>query len=79
MSANGTVSDFPPPPGAIPKFHDPESIAYRVIIVSVLGPVVAIPLCVLRLYTKRYILRNTGYDDCEDNIERAYLIQADGC
>ncbi|CAA9960528.1 hypothetical protein PTMSG1_03930 [Pyrenophora teres f. maculata] len=40
-----------------------ESIAYRVIIASVLGPVVAIPLCVVRLYTKRYILRNTGYDD----------------
>ncbi|EDU48056.1 conserved hypothetical protein [Pyrenophora tritici-repentis Pt-1C-BFP] len=42
-----------------------ESIAYRVIIASVLGPVVAIPLCVVRLYTKRYILRNTGYDDCK--------------
>ncbi|KAH7339211.1 hypothetical protein BKA66DRAFT_544228 [Pyrenochaeta sp. MPI-SDFR-AT-0127] len=63
MSANGTIGAFPPPPGVSPNFHDPKSIAYRVIIASVLGPVVAIPLCVLRLYTKRYVLRNTGYDD----------------
>ncbi|USP75496.1 hypothetical protein yc1106_02770 [Curvularia clavata] len=40
-----------------------ESIAYRVIIVSVLGPVLAIPLCAIRVYTKLRILRNTGYDD----------------
>ncbi|EUC46078.1 hypothetical protein COCMIDRAFT_93891 [Bipolaris oryzae ATCC 44560] len=40
-----------------------ESIAYRVIIPSVLGPVVALPLCGIRMYTKLYILRNTGHDD----------------
>jgi hypothetical protein len=40
-----------------------ESIAYRVIIVSVLGPALAIPLCAIRVYTKLRILRNTGYDD----------------
>jgi len=45
-----------------------ESIAYRVIIASVLGPVIAIPLCIVRLYTKRYILRNTGYDDCKESV-----------
>lgn len=44
-----------------------ESIAYRVIIPSVLGPVVALPLCGIRMYTKLYILRNTGYDDCKQS------------
>jgi hypothetical protein len=77
MTANGTVGAFPPPPGVTPNFHNPESIAYRVIVASVLGPVVAIPLCILRLYSKRYVLRNTGYDDCEYDVERAYLVQAD--
>ncbi|KAF2676341.1 hypothetical protein K458DRAFT_239429, partial [Lentithecium fluviatile CBS 122367] len=40
-----------------------ESIAYRVIIASVIGPVITIPICVLRLYTKRYLLRLIGFDD----------------
>ncbi|KAH8728278.1 hypothetical protein GQ44DRAFT_702086 [Phaeosphaeriaceae sp. PMI808] len=63
MTSNNIVGAFPPPPGVSSNFQNPESIAYRVIIVSVLGPIIAIPICILRLYTKRYILQNTGYDD----------------
>jgi hypothetical protein len=54
-----------PPPGIVPNFDNPESIAYRLIVVSVVGPVVTIPMCGLRLYTNRRILRLEIWDDCE--------------
>lgn len=66
MSSDGTrVGAMPAPPGVIANFDDPESIAHRVIIISVLGAAVAIPICSVRLYTKRRILQNFGWDDCE--------------
>src|SRR5438874_1454960 len=60
-----TVGASPPPPGVTPNFDNPESIAYRVILASLLGPIIAIPICLVRLYTKRYILRLVTNDDCE--------------
>ncbi|XPS91107.1 hypothetical protein M3J09_000530 [Ascochyta lentis] len=64
MSSDGSVRGaMPPPPGVVPNFDDPESIAHRVIIVSVLGAVITLPICVVRLYTKQQILRNFGWDD----------------
>lgn len=54
---------MPPPPGVTPNFDNPESIAHRVIIVSVLGAVITIPICAIRLYTKRFILENVGWED----------------
>ncbi|KAH9863557.1 hypothetical protein J1614_009489 [Plenodomus biglobosus] len=55
---------MPPPPGVVPNFDNPtESIADRVIIVAVVGAVLTIPICLVRLYTKRFILRNVGWDD----------------
>ncbi|KAL1596133.1 hypothetical protein SLS59_008124 [Nothophoma quercina] len=54
---------MPAPPGVAANFDNPESIAHRVIIISVLGAVFAIPICLVRLYTKRRILRNFGWDD----------------
>lgn len=64
-SDDSTVGASPPPPGVVPNFDNPESIAHRVIIISVLGAVIGIPLCLIRLYTKRRILRNFGWDDCK--------------
>jgi hypothetical protein len=60
-----TVGAMPPPPGVTPNFDNPESIAHRVVVISVLGAAIAIPICLLRLYTKRRILRNFGLDDCK--------------
>lgn len=66
MSPAGTmVGAMPAPPGTVVNFDNPESIAHRVIVISVLGAVIAIPICLVRLYTKRTILRNFGWDDCE--------------
>lgn len=63
MTSSEPVGAFPPPPGVVPNFVNPESIAYRVVIASVLGPTIAIPICAVRLYTRRYILQSVGYDD----------------
>jgi hypothetical protein len=65
MTSNETVGALPPPPGITPNFDNPESIAYRVIVAAVLGPVIATPLCFVRLYTRRYISQNPGLDDCK--------------
>ncbi|KAF2853633.1 hypothetical protein T440DRAFT_312956 [Plenodomus tracheiphilus IPT5] len=63
-SDSTTVGAMPPPPGVVPNFDNPtESIAHRVIIVAVIGAVLTIPLCLTRLYTKHFILRNVGWDD----------------
>jgi len=58
------VGAWPPPPGVTPNFSNPESIGYRMIIVSVLFPAITIPITLLRLYTKRYILGVIHVDDC---------------
>ncbi|UPX19597.1 uncharacterized protein EKO05_0009855 [Ascochyta rabiei] len=62
-SDSSMVGAMPPPPGVVSNFNDPESIAHRVIVVSVLGAVITIPICLVRLYTKHRILRNFGWDD----------------
>jgi len=64
------IGALPPPPGITPNFENPESIAYRVIIVAVIGPLLTIPICALRLYTKRNFLRAVGLDDCGSFILR---------
>jgi len=77
MTSNATAGALPPPPGVTPNFTNPESIAYRIIIASVLGPVITIPICIVRLYTKKYILRNVGYDDCETKYIFVSMVHAD--
>lgn len=64
MVASDTVGAWPPPPGVTPNFINPESIGYRIIVVSVLFPAITIPIVLLRLYTKRYILGVVHPDDC---------------
>lgn len=50
---------------ATPNYVNPESIAHRVIVVSILGAVITIPICSMRIYTKRTILKSFGWDDCK--------------
>lgn len=59
-----TVGAWPPPLGVTPNFINPESVGYRIIVAAVVLPVIAIPINVLRLYTKRYILGIVHMDDC---------------
>lgn len=54
-----------PPPGVVPNFVDPPSFAYLPrIFIYICLPIMIIFL-VLRLYTRFFITRNPGWDDCK--------------
>ncbi|KAM5529033.1 integral membrane protein [Fusarium oxysporum f. sp. phaseoli] len=61
---SSTVGAYPPPPGAVPNFTNPESIASRVVLAAALSPVFTIPIVLLRLYTSRFIIKCWHLDDC---------------
>lgn len=51
----GTISDFQKPPGL-------ENFFLATIVLSFVLPSVAL---LLRIYTKHFLLRSIGYDDCK--------------
>ncbi|KAI8401268.1 hypothetical protein FOFC_18137 [Fusarium oxysporum] len=61
---SSTVGAYPPPPGVVPNFTNPESIASRVVLAAALSPVFTIPIVLLRLYTSRFIIKCWHLDDC---------------
>ncbi|KAK3385343.1 hypothetical protein B0H63DRAFT_181798 [Podospora didyma] len=63
MSSEGIIGAFPPPEGVTPNFTNPESIAYRLIIVAVVFPVLSLCFLIPRLYTANFILRRWHADD----------------
>lgn len=56
---------LPPPPGVTPNFTNPDSMAWRLIVASVLCPVFATLFCLLRFYTARFVVRKIFRDDCK--------------
>ena len=54
---------FPPPPGRIPNFETPESIAGQVTEFSLPFSCVATIFVLLRLYGRLFIVRAPGLDD----------------
>ena len=58
------VGGLPPPPGVIPNFVNPHSIADAVKVLDVIWIVLATLTTVIRLYTKIYILKAHGWADC---------------
>ena len=65
-SADGVVvSAAPPPLGVVPNFENPESIGYRLVIVSVVFPVPSLCFLIPRLYVAGVILRKWHTDDCK--------------
>ncbi|KAK4177388.1 hypothetical protein QBC36DRAFT_211791 [Triangularia setosa] len=62
-SDTGIMAAMPPPPGVTPNFENGESIGYRLVIVSVVFPVLALCFLLPRLYTASYILRKWHPDD----------------
>ncbi|KAG6980415.1 hypothetical protein FocnCong_v009526 [Fusarium oxysporum f. sp. conglutinans] len=57
------VGAYPPSPGVVPNFTNPESIASRVVLAAALSPVFTIPIVLLRLYTSRFIIKCWHLDD----------------
>ncbi|KAI9793317.1 MAG: hypothetical protein M1833_000762 [Piccolia ochrophora] len=60
MSTQGMI---PPPPGITPNFVDPPSIAYRLIVLFVVGTFISTSFIIMRLYTKARIIRAFGAED----------------
>ncbi|KAL9135305.1 MAG: hypothetical protein Q9175_003513, partial [Cornicularia normoerica] len=57
------VGGLPPPPGVIPNFVDPYSIADTLRAVGVLYIVLTTLTTLIRLYTKFYIFKAHGWED----------------
>ena len=55
----------PPPPGVTPNFAHPESRGYRISITLVVCLVLCTGVVLVRLYTRYFITRMIGADDCK--------------
>jgi len=64
-SSTSIIGASPPPPGVTPNFVNPDTIAYRIILIAALCPAIAIPIWLLRLYTARFIVCRLHLDDCK--------------
>lgn len=63
-----------PPPGVIPNFVNPESHAYQLTITVAVCLAFVIIAVSMRLYTKQFITKSMGWDDCKSNPENTYAI-----
>jgi hypothetical protein len=64
-SSAAIVGLAPPPPGVTPNFVHPESIAYHITITLAVCLVLCTCVLLLRLYTRYFITRMLGVDDCK--------------
>lgn len=58
------VPAAPPPPGVTPNFDNPPSEEYEIYSISIAMCATATVVLLARLYTRTFILRATGLDDC---------------
>ncbi len=66
----GNASDIPigglqPPPGVTPNFVDPYSIMSAALAVTIVFLVLTSATTAIRLYTKFYLIKTHGWEDCE--------------
>jgi hypothetical protein len=54
-----------PPPGVTPNFAHPESRGYRITLTLIVCLVLCTGVVLLRLYTRYFITRMVGADDCK--------------
>lgn len=54
-----------PPKGVIPNLIDPESRAYESIVTTAVCVSLMMPFFVLRLYSRLFVTRSLGWDDCK--------------
>lgn len=70
--SNPALAKYPlasPPPGVIPNFVNPESHAYQLIITVAVCLAFVVIAVSMRLYTKQFITKSMGWDDCKSNTE----------
>ena len=54
-----------PPAGVTPNFNSPHNQAKPLYVVASLTLCFATLAVVIRIYTKHFLLRSTGYEDCK--------------
>ena len=70
MNTTYTVAALPPPPGTTSNFADPEYIGTRLVVTAIVCPALAIPVLLLRLYTKRFLSARLHLEDCKTPCRR---------
>lgn len=55
----------PPPPGVTSNFANPKSIGYEAYIVTSIALTLMIPVVILRIYARAFVIRKVGWDDCK--------------
>ena len=56
---------LPPPPGTIPNFVDPPTLENVQIAAAVVCLALAVLTTVLRMYTKAFVIKAIGWEDCK--------------
>lgn len=59
------VPAMAPPPGVLPNLKDPESRAYESIVTTAVCVSLMMPFFMLRLYSRIFVTRSLGWDDCK--------------
>ena len=59
-----TLAPGAPPPGVTPNFHGPNTNGTVFIVISILGLIPTTMITATRLWTKGYLIRTLGWDDC---------------
>ena len=58
------LGGLPPPPGVVPNFVNPDSIADTIRAVAVFLAVLTTLSTAIRFYTKFFIVKAHGWEDC---------------
>ncbi len=53
-----------PPAGVTPNFENPVTRRHRVVVASIICPIISGAFFTLRMYTRVHITRRLGWDDC---------------
>lgn len=53
-----------PPPGVIPNFDNPQTIAPAILTIGIVMVILTVSFVALRLYSNHHALRKYGVDDC---------------
>ena len=61
----GDVGIIPPPPRIAPNFDHPESIGHELMVLNFVLPPISTCIVLLRLYSRYFIVRVIGSEDCE--------------
>jgi hypothetical protein len=64
---------LPAPPGTTANFTNPEYIGAQLGVTAILYPALAIPFLLIRLYTKRFLVKRVHLDDCKRSFPFRYL------